>query len=213
MDLHDEQKGTYNGHTIKNMSRKTISLIVVLLILTIVLVAVAILAKPQTSQQISIDEPTPTPTPLVPGRTSLTLTPDPLTVTASAPSTLDIIINTGGNNVRSVQLEIAYDPKAVTNVSLKPGTFFTNPSVLPIGGVNQNSGRITYALVPNSFTESKSGTGIVATMTFTPLLTTANPQTEITLLQKSLVVGEARGQNVLIKTSGAKIMLKNATSQ
>lgn len=208
MDLHEEQRGTYNGHTIKNMSRKTISLILVLLILTVVLVAVAIIAKPQTSQQISTNEPTPTPTPLVAGKTSLALTPNPLMVTASTPSTLDVTIDTGGNNVRSVQLEIAYDPKVITNVSLKPGTFFTNPSVLPIGGVNQNSGRITYALVPNSFTESRSGTGIVATMTFTPLLTTANPQTEITLLEKSLVVGEARGQNVLVKTNAANVILK-----
>ncbi|MBI5045208.1 MAG: hypothetical protein HZC02_04740 [Candidatus Levybacteria bacterium] len=193
------------------MSRKTLGLIIVLLILTIILVMVAILTKPQKPQQISTTDPTPTPTPLVPGRTSLSLTPNPLSVSGSTSSTLDIAIDTGGNEVRSVQLEIAYDPKAITNVTLKPGTFFTNPSVLPIGGVNPNSGRVTYALVPNSSNESRSGTGIVATMTFTPLLTSTNPKTEISLLEKSLVSGEARGQNVLIKTTGTTIILKNPT--
>lgn len=194
------------------MSKKTLGLIVILLILTVVLVFVALSTK-QSSQPApttTSQAPSPTPT-LVPGRTSLSLSPDPIQVSPSGSATVNVMIDTGGDQVRSVQLEIAYDPKAVTNVSLKPGTFFTNPNVLPVGGVNQATGRITYAIVPGSFSETKVGTGVVATLTFTPLLSAANPSTTISLLDKSLVSGQARGQNVLIKTTGTKVMLGQTT--
>jgi len=148
----------------------------------------------------------------VPGHTTLSLSPNPITPggAGSSSATVEVMIDTGGDKVRSVQLEIAYDPKLVTNVTLKPGTFFTSPNVLPIGGVNPATGRITYAIVPGSFSETKTGTGVVATLTFTSLLTSANPATQITLLDKSLVSGQARGQNVLIKTTGTKVTFGQA---
>jgi len=195
------------------MSKKTLGLIVLLLILTIVLVVVALNTKRTSTPPTQTTKPSATPSPLAPGHASLTLSPNPVypATGSTSATTVDVLIDTGGDNVRSVQLEIAYDPKAITNVSLKPGTFFSNPSVLPVGGVNQNTGRITYAIVPNSFSEAKNGTGVVATLTFTPILSTANPVTDITLLDKSLVSGQARGQNVLIKTSGTRVMLKTTT--
>lgn len=193
------------------MSKKTLALILLLLVLTIVLVIVALITRQQTSLPPQSLAPTATPKPLSLGHTSLMILPNPVytssTGTSSA-TTVDVVIDTGGDQVRSVQLEIAYDPKVLKNVTIQPGTFFTNPSVLPVGGVNQKTGRITFAVVPSSFTESKTGTGIVATLSFTPVLTASNSSTEITLLDKSLVSGGARGQNVLIKTTGTKVMLQ-----
>lgn len=197
------------------MSKKTLGLIIVLLLLTITLVVVALRTKQATSPTTNqTATPTATPTPLPPGHTSLMLSPNPVYPTATgttSATTVDVLIDTGGDEVRSVQLEIAYDPKVLRNVTIKPGTFFTNPSVLPVGGVNQNTGRITFAVVPTSFSESKTGTGVIATLSFTPLLTAANPSTEITLLDKSLVSGQARGQNVLVKTGGTRVMLRTST--
>ncbi|CAN5199546.1 hypothetical protein BH09PAT1_BH09PAT1_5720 [soil metagenome] len=196
------------------MSKKTLGLILILLALTVILIFVAISTKQQTPTQPTSNSQTLTPTPtLAPGHTSLSLSPDPVTITGagSNSATVNVLIDTGGDQVRSVQLEIAYDPKAITNVSLKPGTFFTSPNVLPIGGVNASTGRITYAVVPGSFSETKTGTGIVATITFTSLLNTTVPSTSISLLDKSLVSGQARGQNVLIKTLGTKVVLNNVT--
>lgn len=200
------------------MSKKTLGLILILLILTIVLIFVAISTKQQSSlpssPTTSQSSVTPTPT-VIPGRTSLSISPNPITLgtAGSTSATVDVLIDTGGDQVRSVQLEIAYDPKAITNVSLKPGTFFTNPNVLPVGGINPSTGRITYAVVPGSFSETRTGSGVVATLTFTSLLSVNNPSTTISLLDKSLVSGQARGQNVLMKTSGTKVMLGTQSTQ
>lgn len=196
------------------MSKKTIGLIVILLILTIVLVVVALMTRPTGTSNQQETSTAASPTPFPPGHTSLSLSPNPVYpsgVGSTSATTVDVLIDTGGDEVRSVQLEIAYDPLLITNVALQPGSFFENPSILPVGGVNQNTGRITYAIVPSSFSESKTGTGVVATLSFVPRLSAANPSTEIVLLDKSLVSGQARGQNVLVKTANTTVTLRPTT--
>ena len=178
------------------MSRKTFALILTLLVLTIILVVVAITNKPspmQTTRQSQQRIATPTPTPPVPGHTTLSLSPSPVTPLIGAPTIVNVIIDTGGDEVRSVQLEIAYDPKVLTGMTIRPGTFFTNPTVLPVGGVNQSTGRITYAIVPGSFKELQKGIGQVAQLSFYPRQASTS-STAITVLDKSLVTGNTRGQ-------------------
>ena len=93
------------------MSKKTLGLIIILLILTIVLVFVAISTKQQSPTTPTTPQKKTTPTPtLVPGKTSLILSPNPLTVGQGSTGTLSVMIDTGGDKVRAVQLEIAYDP-------------------------------------------------------------------------------------------------------
>lgn len=194
------------------MSKKTLGLILALLVLTIVLVVVAITNKPSSSQptqQATRKVATPTPTPPVPGHTTLTLSPNPVTPLVGAPTIVNVTIDTGGDEVRSVQLEIAYDPKVLTGMTIKPGTFFTNPTVLPVGGVNQSLGRITYAIVPGSFKESQKGIGQVAQLSFYVRQASAS-STAITILDKSLVTGNTRGQNVLVKSTGTDVLLAPA---
>jgi hypothetical protein len=117
------------------------------------------------------------------------------------------MIDTKGDSIRAVQLEVAYDPKALTNVTIKPGDFFPDAQTLPVGGVNQTTGRITFAVTPANLRDSKSGTGTVATLTFYPAAG-ATTSTPITLLDKSLVTSPGLGaQTVLRSVSGTTVII------
>ncbi len=189
------------------MSRKTLGLIIVLLILTIILVFVALSTKQQQSQTSPNNStPSTTPTPVA-GHTILSMSPNPVTALRGAPSTVNIMIDTKGDSIRAVQLEVAYDPKALTNVTIKPGDFFPDAQTLPVGGVNQTTGRITFAVTPANLRDSKSGTGTVATLTFYPAAG-ATTSTPITLLDKSLVTSPGLGaQTVLRSVSGTTVII------
>lgn len=189
------------------MSRKTLGLIIVLLILTIILVFVALSTKQQQSQTSPNNStPSTTPTPVA-GHTILSMSPNPVTALRGAPSTVNIMIDTKGDSIRAVQLEVAYDPKALTNVTIKPGDFFPDAQTLPVGGVNQTTGRITFAVTPANLRDSKSGTGTVDTLTFYPAAG-ATTSTPITLLDKSLVTSPGLGaQTVLRSVSGTTVII------
>ena len=135
------------------------------------------------------------------------MSPNPVTAQRGAPSTVNVMIDTKGDSVRAIQLEIAYDPKILTNVTIKPGDFFPGAQTLPVGGVNQTTGRITFAVTPANLRDSKSGTGIVATLTFYPAAGTTT-STPITLLDKSLVTSPGLGaQSVLKSVSGVTVVI------
>jgi hypothetical protein len=192
------------------MSKKTLGLIIVLLILTIVLVFVALSTKQQQSQTTTTPgataKPSNTPTPVA-GHTILSMSPNPVTAGRGVPSTVNVMIDTQGDSVRAIQLEIAYDPKALTNVTIKPGDFFPGAQALPVGGVNQTTGRITFAVTPANLRDAKSGKGTVATLTFYPTAAAAT-STAITLLDKSLVTSPGLGaQTVLKSVSGTSVVI------
>jgi hypothetical protein len=181
------------------MSKKTLGLIIILLLLTIVLVFVAISTKqqPSTTTPSTPGKPTATPTPVT-GHTTLMLSPNPVTASRGVPTTVNVMIDSHGDSVRAVQLEIAYDPRAISNVTIKPGTFFPTPDVLPIGGVNQTTGRITFAVTEANSRDFKSGQGTVAVLTFYPTGTVAS--TPLTLLDKSLVTSPGMGAQSVLKS-------------
>jgi hypothetical protein len=200
------------------MSKKTLSLIIILLILTIILVIVALSTKNpvttpgdlKTTPTTSMTKPSPT---AVPAHTLLSLSPNPVTPLAagtSSATTVSVEIDTGIDTVRGVQLEIAYDPALLTGMSIKPGTFFTDATALPIGGVNSKIGRITYAITSSSIKASRSGKGTIATLSFYPARNTGVISTPITILEKSLVTAVGMGtQSVLKQVMGTTVMLTN----
>lgn len=194
------------------MSKKTLALIITLIILTIVLLVVAFTtqnkqATPQTQETV-----TPTPTPI--GHTTLMLENSVTqTLGSTSASTVNVVIDTHGDQVTAVQLEIAYDPKVLINMRVTPGTFFATPQVLPVGGVNTQTGRITYMIAPTNIRETQTGTGVVAVLTFNPVRTTGVTETEITLLDKSNVAARgAFGTSVLIERQGTKVIVQPQTT-
>lgn len=185
------------------MSTKTIILIIVLSIIAGVAVFIAVSPKnetPKGAPQTSMSELTPTPNVSF---TTLSLLPNPLTISTPSAS-VDVSIDTQTNKVTAVQLEISYDPKALTNVDIAPASFFDNSLVL-VKKIDKEKGRITFALAISPTQTAKMGTGNVATITFTSNLVKGT-QTEIKVLPETLVTAEGIVPSVLKSSSGTTIV-------
>lgn len=191
------------------MSKKTLALIVALVLVTVVLLVVAVKSSQQQqgSKQPAPVAQRPTPTPVA--HTLLSISPNPLTAVAGI-NTASVNIDTSIDNVTGVQLEIAYDPKVLTNVTIKPGTFFTNPNIL-LTNVNKTSGRVTYVLGITPAQQPVKGTGTVATLSFSVRPGVTESQTQITLLPKSLVSARGVNPSVLKMATGTTVMLPQHT--
>lgn len=188
------------------MSRRTIILIIVLVAITGVLLAIALTQKKAPSPSIT----KPTPQAQVPyAHTTLEISSNPIAVsTASGTSktfSADVTINTETDKVTAVQLELSFDPKAISNVEVKPGTFFTKPAEL-IKKVNSKDGTVSYALGINPGENGVSGTGVVAIISYTEIGQTGT-YTQINFLPKTLVSAEGNDKSVLKKSIGSLIMI------
>ena len=181
-------------------SRKTLALISCLVI---VLVALFVLSFAAPNSQVTRTTLQPTPTPIA--QTIINLTPNPVTLTEGTPGTIDVTMDTSENEVTAVQLEVLYDPKALSDVSVKPGTFFTSPVPL-LNTIDKKEGRISYALAIAPAQSPLKGSGTVATIEFTKSTSTTLTQTELTLLPRTLVAAKGIGPSVLKKATGAKII-------
>lgn len=193
------------------ISRKTLGLIVGLFIVTGILLymAIAPTLKTNTSNKPQAIVPTPTSA----AHSVLSFTPDTIAAVPGVPSTVAIELSTGENNVRAVQIELAYDPAVLSNVSIKSGTFFATPAELIAPTVNAKTGRVSYAFgVP----APKKGTGTVAMLTFTPRLTTSSVNgtptpsntTQITFVPLSKVAAAGVGPSVLKTSSNLTVTIK-----
>jgi hypothetical protein len=192
------------------MSKKTIALIISLVVLTAALLFVALTTKEPTNNQIATNEGSqPTPTP--PAQTILSLSPNPLNATTGTNEVL-VEIDSGSNAVTTVQLELAYDPKLITNLKITPDTFLPNAVEL----LNKNdvtTGRASFALAILPSQPAQTGKGVVARITFnTRPATLITKETELTLLQKSLVTASGVSPSVLKEARSTKVMLPTASA-
>lgn len=175
------------------MSKRTIGLIVALFVITVILLLVAL----SGNKSVAPSNPTsmlPSPTPFA--QSLLTFSPATLTASTAGQQTASISLNTNANDVTGVQLELSYDPKAISNVTIDNGTMFPNPLVLR-KKIDPQAGTITYVYAITPAQQSHKGIGTVAVITFTPNVQavgttgTKLTQTMIKLLPKSEI--SARG--------------------
>lgn len=184
------------------MSKRTLALIIVLILITSVLIALAV-----TPEKKPVTPPTaivPTPTPAA--QTALTFSPNPLTI-ASPSATVDVSIDTQTNPVTAVQLELSYDPKVITSIDVKPGSFFTNPAEL-LKTIDTKEGKISYALGILPSDNPKKGQGVAATITFRTNLKVGQT-TQINFLPKTLVTASGVTASVLKSASNLTILFQN----
>lgn len=190
------------------MSKKTIGLIVGLLITTVVLLFVALSAKPPVSPQTTTvtQETGPTPTPVA--HTMLTLSPDTVQIGANGSGSVEVMIDTGENQVTAVQLELSYDPAVLRNVVVTPGDFLPTPITL-INNNDRDNGRISFALGIPPSQDPVTGAGTVATIRFTRVsrVPTGITDTELELLPKTLVTAQGISTSVLKSATGATVIL------
>jgi len=188
-------------------SRKTLALISSLII---VLVALFVLSY-STDQRTPSPAPTSQPQPTPVAQTVIQLSPNPVSLTSSSSGTVDITMDTSTNEVTAVQVEILYDPKVLTNVSIRPGTFFTSPVPL-LNTIDREEGRISYALAIAPAQAPLKGSGTVATIVFSKNAASTATQTELKLLPRTLVAAKGVGPSVLKSATGTTITLSPSSN-
>ena len=187
------------------MPKRTLILILVLILVTVGLVWLSVYTIPQ--QKVPAPKPTVTTTPVY-ANTTITLSSTPELVSTTSSYTLNADVSTNGNKLMGVQLELTYDPKAITNVDILPGTFFSNPVVL-LKKVDQTVGRITYAIALKPNQEPVSGNGTVAVIQFQPVKGSGLTTTSISFLPKSMANDFTQKSSVLKSALGTTIDLSS----
>lgn len=154
---------------------KTAGLIVTLALLAGVLYYIALLPQNPRSQTASKEASVP----------STTLTIESTEKEADLYYS-DVSINTNGNLVTSVQLELSYNPEILTDVNIEAGEFFESPTEF-IKKIVQEEGRITYVLGLPQGSSGITGKKTVATIYYSPVNPEIESVTAITFLPKTQV--------------------------
>ena len=186
----------------QHVSKKTLTLIILLFLITAGLLYLAIRQEqPQPKSGESI-----TPTPIVSHAFS-TLSFVPVSATGSALQSVAVHVESNKNNLSGAQLNIAYDPKILGNVSVQVGNYFTNPSVL-LKTVDATNGQITLVLgiQPNSM--QANGNGTLATISYT-ILPTQKETTTLRFLPKTTLTQEGELNTVLKQTTSLTIPIRH----
>lgn len=184
------------------MPKRTLLLIVVLILVTVGLVWLSVYTVPQQKPATVTKQPE-----IVPfAKTTITLSSSPSATTVPNQYLLDAQIATADNKITAVQLELSYDPKALTKVDILPGDFIENPVVL-LKDVDQKNGRISYTLGVKMGQPAVIGTGSIAKIQFSPLAGSNLTTTSINFLPKSKVSAESQSKSVLKSALGTIINL------
>jgi len=193
------------------MEKIALPLIAIILIMGAVTIFLNSQTKTPTKPPITSEKQTPTADISPLAQSALSLLPNPLTLDASGNGTIDVNIETGGNEVTAVQLELQFDTKAINNVAIKPGPFFTSAVEL-MKRIDKENGRITYMIGISPAQSPISGGGTVAQITFSKVRNTTLPSTEInfstTENSKSIVTATGIEESVLKSTTDTVIELK-----
>ena len=126
-------------------------------------------------------------------------------------NSIAVNLNVQGDVPTLVQVEIGYDPTIITPLTISPGTFFNQPTVL-LNTMDPGSGRISYALqCGNAKTCIHQANADVATLTFSINPYTIKKETEITFFPKTLLQ-TADGLQTKLQTQNAKIIIVSAAN-
>lgn len=162
----------------QHFSKRTLALILVLLAITGGLLYLALKEEQPTGQQKTGQQ---TGEMLSPAHTTLSFSPP--SPSTSAKQSTSILINSNSNKVTVVQLNLGYDPQILSNVLIKPGTYFSNPTIL-FNNIDKVNGRITYDIAISPTDKQASGSGTVATISYS-ILPAAAATTKINFLPKT----------------------------
>jgi hypothetical protein len=121
-------------------------------------------------------------------------------IVSSAKSyTSDITLTTERKKVTVVDIELKYDPKILTNVDIKPGTFFQGPTILR-KTIDKTNGKVGFVLGIGLGDSPVNGNGTVAVLSFTTL--TKSGITTISFLKESGVTVSTVRPSILTNARG-----------
>jgi hypothetical protein len=180
------------------MHNKTLMLIGVLALITVILLGLALYvglpSKPGGQKQVAVIK-----------TTLSALTP---VATSANVYTSNITLTTERGKTTAVEIELSYDPKVLSNVDIKPGPFFSNPTILSkkIDAVN---GKVSYILGIGLGQYPVDGNGTIAILSFTPLLKSGIAT--LVLLPKSEVTVAGTRPSILTNVKGIQFPFGSAT--
>ncbi len=197
------------------MPKKTTILIIILAIITGVLIFVAIRSDQTQNLGKSVSN-TVTATPVVIRPfASLSFSTPLLDVSKSTPAQkVDIILDTNGQSVAGAQVELTYDPTALTNVTLTPlvpGQLFGQNPIVLINTIDKTQGRISYALSIALGDTEKVGKASIGQLSFTANKFSGVTSTKVTFLPKSAVTTQKTKFSVLDTTTPMQIVLSSTS--
>ena len=188
------------------LSRKTLALISSLIIVLIALFVLSFSATNQVNKSApSIPQPTPTPI----AQTVIKMSPNPVVLT-NGKGSVEVNMDTNENEISAVQLEILYDPQALSNVAIKLGTFFS--STVPYWNkIDKEKGIISYSLVILPNEAQLKGSGTVAVIEFQKNPSSSIASTELEILPRTIVVTSGNSSSVLNQAIGTTVLLTENT--
>lgn len=194
------------------MPKKTTILIIILAVITGILILVAVRTD-QTQEKKLTTPATPTPVIIKPYAVLSFSTPLLDASKGLASQKVDIILDTQGKSVAGAQVELTYDPKVLTNVSLTPlvpGQLFGPNPILLINNIDATQGRISYALSISASDTEKTGKASIGQLSFTVNRFAGVPITSITFLPKSAATTQKTKFSVLSSTTPLQIQVAPA---
>ncbi len=195
------------------MPKKTTVLIAILAVVTVVLLGLALIQSQKQNTLMTSISPTPKP---VEKTAKIFFNPGTWDSTSATTPTasVDIIIDSGNSALAGAQVELQYDPKALSNVKVAPdvstNSFFGGTANVLFNENTQSSGKVEFAIgIPPTGT-AKKGSGKIATLSFQKLPGTTEASTTIVFLNKTLVLMLDSSQSVLKDTTPLMITLGQA---
>ncbi len=200
------------------MPKKTTILIIVLVLFTAGLIYIAV----KTEQQVPPKVPSETITeeealnliPTINPQTQISFSPAVLNIFENPQTSysVDVAVNTNGQSISGIQLELSYDPEILTDFTINPAKnnlFGQNPVVL-INSVDPELGRASLAIALGGITADEvSGTGNIATVTFSTN-STKKLSTQISILPKT-TVRSLQSTNSLLQNATPLNIILSAT--
>jgi hypothetical protein len=120
-------------------------------------------------------------------------------VVSSSTYTADVALTTERKKVTVVDIELKYDPKILTNVDIKPGTFFQSPTILR-KTIDKINGKVSFIFGIGLGDSPVNGNGTVAVLSFTTL--TKSGTTTISFLKESGVTVSTVRPSILTNAQG-----------
>jgi hypothetical protein len=193
------------------MPKRTIILITLLTILTAALVMLAIRNEQnrqpvEESPRDSISQETD-----VVKNAEMMFEPSAVVISSgSAQSTVMVVIDTKDRSADGVQLELVYDPQALSNVTvtLPDNNFFGTASdaAVIVNSIDQERGRISYWVGVNPDALPSEGIGAIAEISFIMNPVAPVNNTVIEIMDQSMITDGSLHTNILGKTSQLQIM-------
>lgn len=134
---------------------------------------------------------------------SLFFSPNPTILLSDSTASVNLMIDTNGKSVTSVQTELTFDPQSITALTVeKPNqSFFPEGTYdVTLSDVRYINGRISYAVSLKPGIEAKTGRGEIAKISFTRAPYNPTSFTEISFVDQSSALAADSNESILTST-------------